>query len=161
MRLGAQPFSWKWVLFEWEWKMISISKAGGWLSLGKKLEVKSSEMTKNVSIIHKVERSFIYFVHYSLWKSYSYWPCSFSESDCLLPLWKVRIVWLKKNLYMDMVALGFDHFMTSLSMVFSPSFVSLFVFFFLANTDIFFFRYALAYVRKAGPPLDSFLLNTF
>ena len=27
MRLGAQPFSWKWVLFAWEWKMISISKA--------------------------------------------------------------------------------------------------------------------------------------
>ena len=27
MRLGAQPFSWKWVLFEWEWKLISISKA--------------------------------------------------------------------------------------------------------------------------------------
>ena len=70
MRLGAQPFSWKWVLFEWEWKMISISKAGGWVSLGKKLEFKSSEMTKNVSIIHKVERSFIYFLHYSLWKSY-------------------------------------------------------------------------------------------
>ena len=141
MRLGAQPFSWKWVLFEWEWKMISISKAGGWVSLGKNLEFKSSEMTKNVSIIHKVERSFIYFVHYSLWKSYSYWPCSFSESDCLLPLWKVRIVWLKKNLYMDIVALGFDHFMTSLSMVkvFSPSFVSLFVFFFLAYTDMFFF----------------------
>ena len=64
---------------------------------------------------------------------------------------------------MDIVALGFDHFMTSLSMVkvFSPSFVSLFVFFFLAYTDMFFFRYALAYVRKAGPPLDSFLLNTF
>ena len=41
----------------------------GWrlsLPFGKKLEVKSSEMTKNVSIIHKVERSFIYFVHYSL-----------------------------------------------------------------------------------------------
>ena len=118
MRLGAQPFSWKWVLFEWEWKMISISKAGGWVSLGKKLEFKSSEMTKNVSISHKVERSFIYFVHYSLWKSYSYWPGSFSESDCLLPLWKVQIVWLEKNLYMDIVALGFDHLMTSLSMVF-------------------------------------------
>ena len=28
MRLGAQPFLWKWVLFAWEWKMISISK--GW-----------------------------------------------------------------------------------------------------------------------------------
>ena len=27
MRLGAQPFLWKWVLFAWEWKMISISKA--------------------------------------------------------------------------------------------------------------------------------------
>ena len=27
MRLGAQPFLWKWVLFEWEWKMISKSKA--------------------------------------------------------------------------------------------------------------------------------------
>ena len=27
MRLGAQPFFWKWVLFAWEWKMISISKA--------------------------------------------------------------------------------------------------------------------------------------
>ena len=27
MRLGAQPFLWKWVLFTWEWKMISISKA--------------------------------------------------------------------------------------------------------------------------------------
>ena len=26
MRLGAQPFFWKWVLFAWEWKMISISK---------------------------------------------------------------------------------------------------------------------------------------
>ena len=26
MRLGAQPFLWKWVLFAWEWKMISISK---------------------------------------------------------------------------------------------------------------------------------------
>ena len=24
MRLGAQPFLWKWVLFAWEWKMISI-----------------------------------------------------------------------------------------------------------------------------------------
>ena len=78
----------------------------------KKLEFKSSEMTKNVSIIHKVEHSFIYFVHYSLWKSYSYWPCSFSESDCLLKLWKVQIVWLKKKLYMDIFALGFDHFMT-------------------------------------------------
>ena len=96
MRLGAQPFSWKWVLFEWEWKMISISKAGGWVSLGKKLEFKSSKMTKNVSIIHKVERSFIYFVHYSLWKSYSYWPCSFQNLIVLLLLWKVQIVWLKK-----------------------------------------------------------------
>ena len=69
----------------------------------------------------------------------------------------------EKNLYMDIVALGFDHFMTSLSMVkvFSPSIVSLFVFFFLAYTDMFFFRYALSYVRKAGPPLDSVLLNTF
>ena len=27
VRLGAQPFLWKWVLFAWEWKMISISKA--------------------------------------------------------------------------------------------------------------------------------------
>ena len=27
MRLGAQPFLWKWVLFVWEWKMVSISKA--------------------------------------------------------------------------------------------------------------------------------------
>ena len=27
MRLGAQPFLWEWVLFAWEWKMISISKA--------------------------------------------------------------------------------------------------------------------------------------
>ena len=27
MRLDAQPFLWKWVLFAWEWKMISISKA--------------------------------------------------------------------------------------------------------------------------------------
>ena len=27
MRLGAQPFLWKWVLFAWEWKMISILKA--------------------------------------------------------------------------------------------------------------------------------------
>ena len=27
MRLGAQPFFWKWVLFIWEWKMIFISKA--------------------------------------------------------------------------------------------------------------------------------------
>ena len=27
MRLGAQPFSCKWVLFAWEWKMVSISKA--------------------------------------------------------------------------------------------------------------------------------------
>ena len=27
MRLGAQPFLWKWVLFVLEWKMISISKA--------------------------------------------------------------------------------------------------------------------------------------
>ena len=27
MRLGAQPFLWKWVLFAREWKMISISKA--------------------------------------------------------------------------------------------------------------------------------------
>ena len=27
MRLGAQPFLWKWVFFAWEWKMISISKA--------------------------------------------------------------------------------------------------------------------------------------
>ena len=26
-RLGAQPSSWKWVLFAWEWKMISISQA--------------------------------------------------------------------------------------------------------------------------------------
>ena len=141
MRLGAQPFSWKWVLFECEWKMISISKAGGWLSLGKKLEVKSSEMTKNVSIIHKVERSFIYFVHYSLWKSYSYWPCSFSKCDCPFATLESSNCLAEKNLYMDIVALGFDHFMTSLSMVkvFSPSFVSLFVFFFLAYTDMFFF----------------------
>ena len=114
-----------------------------WVSFGKKIGFNSSEMAKKcVSISHKVERSFIYFVHYSFWKSYSYWPCSFSESDCLLPLWKVQIVWLKKNLYMDIVALGFDHFMTSLSMVkiFSPSFVSLFVFFFLTYTDLFFFQ---------------------
>ena len=27
MRLGAQPFLWQWVLFAWEWKVISISKA--------------------------------------------------------------------------------------------------------------------------------------
>ena len=27
MRPSAQPFLWKWVLFAWEWKMISISKA--------------------------------------------------------------------------------------------------------------------------------------
>ena len=27
MRLGAQPFLWKWVLFAWESKMISMSKA--------------------------------------------------------------------------------------------------------------------------------------
>ena len=27
MRLDAQPFLWKWVLFAWEWKMIAISKA--------------------------------------------------------------------------------------------------------------------------------------
>ena len=26
-RPSAQPFSWKWVLFAWEWKIISISKA--------------------------------------------------------------------------------------------------------------------------------------
>ena len=25
MKLGAQPFLWKWILFAWEWKMISIS----------------------------------------------------------------------------------------------------------------------------------------
>ena len=27
MRPSAQPFLWKWVLFAWEWKIISISKA--------------------------------------------------------------------------------------------------------------------------------------
>ena len=27
MRKSAQPFLWKWVLFAWEWKTISISKA--------------------------------------------------------------------------------------------------------------------------------------
>ena len=27
MKLAAQPFLWKWVLFAWEWKLISISKA--------------------------------------------------------------------------------------------------------------------------------------
>jgi len=27
MRPSAQPFLWKWVLFAWEWKFISISKA--------------------------------------------------------------------------------------------------------------------------------------
>ena len=27
MRLGARTFLWKWVLFAWEWKMISISRA--------------------------------------------------------------------------------------------------------------------------------------
>ena len=27
MRLGAEPFLWQWVLFAWEWKVISISKA--------------------------------------------------------------------------------------------------------------------------------------
>ena len=27
MRQSAQPFLWKWVLFAWEWKIISISKA--------------------------------------------------------------------------------------------------------------------------------------
>ena len=27
MRLGAQPFLWKWLLFALEWKMISVSKA--------------------------------------------------------------------------------------------------------------------------------------
>ena len=32
MRLGAQPFLWKRVLFAWEWKMISISKAEHLLS---------------------------------------------------------------------------------------------------------------------------------
>ena len=26
MRLGTLPFLWEWVLFAWEWKMISISK---------------------------------------------------------------------------------------------------------------------------------------
>ena len=26
MRLGAQPFLWKWVLFEWEWKMIPYQR---------------------------------------------------------------------------------------------------------------------------------------
>ena len=34
MRLGAQPILWKWVLFEWELKMISISKAEGELGNG-------------------------------------------------------------------------------------------------------------------------------
>ena len=139
MRLGAQPFSWKWVLFEWEWKMISISKTGGWVSLGKKLEFKSSEMTKNVSITHKVERSF--FCTLQFVKLIQLLTLLVLRIWLSLPLWKVQIVWLKKNLYMDIVALGFDHFMTSLSMVkiFSPSFVSLFVFFFLTYTDMFFF----------------------
>ena len=27
MRLGAQPFLWKWVLFAWEWKTISVLRA--------------------------------------------------------------------------------------------------------------------------------------
>ena len=27
MRPSVQPFLWKWVLFAWEWKIISISKA--------------------------------------------------------------------------------------------------------------------------------------
>ena len=27
MRPSAQPFLWKWVLFAWEWKIFSISKA--------------------------------------------------------------------------------------------------------------------------------------
>ena len=27
MRLSAQPFLWKWVLFAWEWKIVSLSKA--------------------------------------------------------------------------------------------------------------------------------------
>ena len=26
MRVGAQPFLWKWVVFAWEWKILSISK---------------------------------------------------------------------------------------------------------------------------------------
>ena len=26
LRLGVQPFLWKWVLFAWDWKIISISK---------------------------------------------------------------------------------------------------------------------------------------
>ena len=33
MRLGAQPFLWKWVLFAWEWKMISMSIKGWALTL--------------------------------------------------------------------------------------------------------------------------------
>ena len=162
MRLGAQPFLWKWVLFEWEWKMISISKAGGWVSLGKKLEFKSSEMTKNVSIIHKVEHSFIYFVHYSLWKSYSYWPCSFSESDCLLPLWKVQIVWLKKNyIWISLPLASITSWHHYQWWRFFPQVLFPCLFSISLPMLTFFFRYALAYVRKAGPPLDSFLLNTF
>ena len=165
MRLGAQPFSWKWVLFEWEWKMISISKAGGWVSLGKKLEFKSSEMTKNVSIIHKVERSFIYFLHYSLWKSYmqlltllvlKIWLsfCYFGKFK--LFGWKKFIYWYRcswlRSLH-DIIINGEGFF---------AKFCFLVCFLFLClYWHVFFFRYALANVRKAGPPLDSFLLNTF
>ena len=32
MRPSAQPFLWKWVVIEWEWKIISISKAVHWTS---------------------------------------------------------------------------------------------------------------------------------
>ena len=62
----------------------------------KKLEFKSSEMAKNVSIIHKVERSFIYLCT-TVCENHTVIDLARSQNlIVLLLLWKVQIVWLKK-----------------------------------------------------------------
>ena len=64
MRLGAQPFLWKRVLFAWEWKMISISKAEHLPSFWNRGlgELGNGLLKKSIKTSHEK----IYYLHSSL-----------------------------------------------------------------------------------------------
>ena len=101
MKLGAQPFLWKWVLFAWKWKTISISKAehlpsfwnrGPW-ELGNGPRFLCLIYHFSVCIAYKMKQSFLWLTYYFSVFGYQmkhYFSClinqfSFSEHQIKIP----------------------------------------------------------------------------
>ena len=81
MRPSAQPFSWKWVLFAWEWKIISTSKAEHLTSFDTEAQGNSEMAYSELKTVSKVIEMEKYFARFSnglsVLHAHHRWPADF------------------------------------------------------------------------------------